>query len=971
MPELDEVAAAEDLAEELDEDVDETEAAVTALAASFEETVVPEEGVTREPAEGIDAREEHALPAAAAGEAAEALAFERQQADVGERAPEPEAIREQEEYSVPWAISPDIFPEILAPLADTELGPTAFEAAEGGEELAAAAGHPTVEAIREEGEARGQDEVAVPAVVEIAAAAPTEAPLPAPLAAGAAQGYIPDDPELVGLFLEDARELVDRLDQRLRDLQFAPTETAPLEEMQRSLHTLKGSARLAGLAPIGDLSHAFESLLIAVVNGEAGLTDDTLDLAQQALDTLSDQIDAVEQRAALRSADALVATLHLALEAGKAVPEPAKPQVAVIAPAPEVPRAAAADITPVARAPAGPAPAAGEAAAVPLIRVRSDVIDRLVNSAGEISIYRARLEQQNGLMNFRLGELERTVERLRGQLRHLEMETEAQILHRYERDSDSLSPHQEAFDPLELDRFSTLQQLSRSLAETVNDLVSLRTLLRDLQSDSETLLHQQSRISDDLQDGLLRTRMVPFVQAVPRLHRVVRQTAQQIGKEARLEVFGAEVELDRSIQERIVAPLEHLLRNAVAHGIEKPEQRSSVGKPATGVISLVLTREGNDVIITVADDGAGLNVEAIRNKAVARGRISESTEIGEEELTGLILESGFSTAEQVSQISGRGVGLDVVKTEIRQLSGTFALESHQGRGTSFTIRLPLTLAIIEALLLQLGDQVYAIPHATVEAVSRIGRDDLVACYRGDAKDFSYAGRDFRVMYLGSMLRLAGIPDLGERRWLPVVLARSGEQRIAFHVDQLVGNQRIVVKPLGPELSTIGWLSGGTILADGRVAMIVDLLALIRSVAVQEYRPPLQPKEEELKRRPCIMVVDDSLTVRRVTSRMLQRQNMDVITAQDGVDALTRLDDRVPDVILLDIEMPRMDGYELTRHIRRSERLRDIPLIMITSRTGEKHRRHAMELGVNRYLGKPYQEADLLDEINDMLLQASA
>jgi chemosensory pili system protein ChpA (sensor histidine kinase/response regulator) len=311
-----------------------------------------------------------------------------------------------------------------------------------------------------------------------------------------------------------------------------------------------------------------------------------------------------------------------------------------------------------------------------------------------------------------------------------------------------------------------------------------------------------------------------------------------------------------------------------------------------------------------------------------------------------------------------------VNSEVKQLSGTFALESQRGRGTSFTIRLPLTLAIIEALLVQLGEEIFAIPHATVEAASRISRKDLESSYGGRDGVFSYAGSDYRILYLGSMLQLTGVPDLGERRWHPVLLARSGEQRIAFHVDNLLGTQRIVVKPLGPELSSIHWLSGGTILPDGRVAMIVDLLALMRSSAVQNYRPPLEEQLQERAQRPCIMVVDDSLTVRRVTSRMLKRQNMDVLTARDGIDALTLLEERVPDAILLDIEMPRMDGYELTRHIRRSERLKNIPLIVITSRTGEKHRRHALELGVDRYLGKPYQESDLLDEINSVLVEAS-
>ena len=389
------------------------------------------------------------------------------------------------------------------------------------------------------------------------------------------------------------------------------------------------------------------------------------------------------------------------------------------------------------------------------------------------------------------------------------------------------------------------------------------------------------------------------------------------------------------------------------------------------MISLILDREGNDVVITVADDGAGLNLEAIRRRAVERGLLADSAEVSEEKLAQLILESGFSTAETVTQVAGRGVGLDVVNTEIKQLSGSFSLDTQPGRGTSFTIRLPLTLAIIEALLVEVGDEVYAIPHATIEAAARAAKADLQACYQGEGGDFDYAGHSYRVMYLGTLLQRPGAPEFGERRYLPLLLARAGEQRLALQVDGMLGSQRIVVKPLGPQLSTIRWISGGTILPDGRVAMIIDTLALIRSAASRALDTPLQTAAPAKQRRACVMVVDDSLTVRRVTSRMLQRQNMEVLTAQDGIEALTLLEERRPDVILLDIEMPRMDGYELTRHIRRSDRLKDIPLIMITSRTGEKHRRYAMELGVDRYLGKPYQEADLIDEITSILAEASS
>jgi chemosensory pili system protein ChpA (sensor histidine kinase/response regulator) len=570
-------------------------------------------------------------------------------------------------------------------------------------------------------------------------------------------------------------------------------------------------------------------------------------------------------------------------------------------------------------------------------------------------------------MGFGLGELDQTVTRLREQLRLLEIETETQILHRFERDGLTTEDGR-LFDPLELDRFSTIQQLSRALAETVNDLVSLRELLGGYQRESADLLTQQARLAEDLQDGLLRTRMVPFIQVVPRLHRLVRQTADSLGKSARLEVIGPEVELDRSILDRLVAPLEHLLRNAVDHGLEAPEDRARAGKPPAGVITLALTREGNDVVISLSDDGRGMDVAAIRRQAIARGLLAPQVEIADEALMQFVFEPGFSTHGRVTQISGRGVGMDVVNSEVKAANGTIAIDSVAGRGTSFTIRLPLTLAIVEALLVNVGDNIYAVPHSTIEGAARIGRDELAAIYRGKGGDFQYRGHAYRVAYLGAVLDPRQGPQLGERRWVPLLLTRVGDLRVAFQVDSLIESNRILVKPLGPQLAGVRWLSGGTILPDGRVALILDALALLRSGALQDYLPTVSLRGGSADAPVCVMVVDDSLTVRRVTSRLLRRQNMEVLTAKDGVEALTLLDERRPDVMLLDIEMPRMDGYELTRHVRRSERLKDLPIIMITSRTGDKHRDHALALGVDRFLGKPYQETELLDEIGSVLTE---
>ncbi|WP_242445577.1 hybrid sensor histidine kinase/response regulator [Chromatium okenii] len=556
--------------------------------------------------------------------------------------------------------------------------------------------------------------------------------------------------------------------------------------------------------------------------------------------------------------------------------------------------------------------------------------------------------------------------RLSEQLRQLEIETQAQIMHRFDRQREGESSvYDDAFDPLELDRFSRLQQLSGSLAETVNDLVSVKDMLTGHQREFTDLLTQQARLADDLQDGLLRTRLVPFVQVVPRLQRLVRQTADSLGKQAQLEVKGPEVELDRTILDRLVAPLEHLLRNAVDHGLEEPETRLKNGKPALGLVTLALAREGNDAVISLSDDGRGMNLQAIRRKAINLGMLAEDTVLPDDALLQFILEPGFTTSEKVTQISGRGVGLDVVASEIKAANGAIGLESVAGQGARFTIRLPLTLAIIEAFLVSAGENIYAIPHSTVEAATRINRQTLLDIYRGDLEEFTLRDQRHRVVYLGGVLDPTQQPDLGERRWLPLLLIRLGEQRVALHVDSLIESQRILVKPLGPQLARVRWLSGGTILSDGRVALILDALALLRSGAVAGYRPNAAPVAA-IKPQHCIMVVDDSLTVRRVTSRLLRRQNMEVLTAKDGVEALTLLDENRPDLLLLDVEMPRMDGYELARHIRRAEHLKDLPIIMITSRTSAKHREYAMALGVDRYLGKPYQESELLNEINSLL-----
>ncbi|MEE4160866.1 MAG: hybrid sensor histidine kinase/response regulator, partial [Woeseiaceae bacterium] len=592
-------------------------------------------------------------------------------------------------------------------------------------------------------------------------------------------------------------------------------------------------------------------------------------------------------------------------------------------------------------------------------RIDADLLEDLLNAAGEISIYHSRLNQQINAFEFHVEELGQTVARVRNQLRKLEIETEAQIMAGHQ---DTLVARD--FDPLELDRYSNLQQLSRALAESANDLDSLKGLLASLTTEADSLLVQQSRVTAELQDGLMRTRMVPFERHVSRLTRLVRQAAEESGKRAELAVEGASGELDRQVLDKMLPPFEHMLRNAVIHGIEDPDERQKAGKPATGRITIRLHREGAEMVIDVADDGRGLDVDRIRSKAREQGLLAPDATMTDAEIMDLILKPGFTTAGTVTQSAGRGVGMDVVANEVKKLGGSLRISSITGQGTNFTVRLPFTLAITQALIVRTGEEVYALPLPSVEGVARIPRAELESLLERPDPSYQYGEQTYKFRHLGLYLGgdAAKLPD--DETFVPVILVRAAEYSAALLVDEMLASREIVVKSVGPQLAGIRGISGATILGDGRIVLILDINALVRTGAPVVEIKRAAPSEADTK--PLALVVDDSITVRRVTERFLQRNGMRVVTAKDGLDAISVLGDHKPDVILLDIEMPRMDGYEFASHVRNDDRVADVPIIMITSRVGDKHRARAIELGVNDYLGKPYQDAQLLDAIRRQL-----
>ena len=753
------------------------------------------------------------------------------------------------------------------------------------------------------------------------------------------------DQQLLPIFMEEAEVLVPDTSTQLRLWKTQPQNHAPLDILRRNLHTLKGSARMVGAMRLGELTHVMESRIVAIIEGEVAASAADFEALEGQLDRLAATVEHLKHGGGADDVSAPHEEAPLELQASPS-----------------------ADLaTPIADENTAAQPILRDTQALTL-RVRADWVDRMVNQAGEVAIARSRIESE--VFNFKrhVGELSEALMRLRGHIREVEIQAESQM------QSTFLSQGQgEHFDPLEFDRFTRFQEVTRFLAESVNDISTVQHILLARLGEADAALIHQTRLNRELQQNLLRVRMVPMYSVAERLYRTVRQTARDVDKRAQLDIQGGDLEIDRSVLEKVTAPLEHLLRNALAHGIESSEVRIAAGKPEFGEITLTAQQSGNEMLLTVKDDGAGLNFARIREKALAQGILTPGIEPSEAQLAQMIFAAGFSTAEEVSEVSGRGVGMDVVKSEIAALGGRIDISSTTGGGTQFSIYLPLTLAMTQAVMFTAGKQDYALPTTLVQQVLELKPEPLAAAV--EAGEIEWRGSRYPFSYLPHLL---GNTDAVHevQRFNRVVLLKSGNSQAAILVDLIEGTREIVVKNIGPQLARVTGIAGATVRGDGRVILILNPvpLALRWMSQPKETREHItththDPAEPQLA--PMVLIVDDSLTVRKITSRLLTREGYRMDTAKDGVDALEKMHDLIPDVVLLDVEMPRMDGFELARVMRNDARLKTIPIIMITSRTAEKHRNHALELGVNLYMGKPYQEQQLLDSIRTLVGQTVA
>lgn len=794
------------------------------------------------------------------------------------------------------------------------------------------------------------------------------------------KGQEPDE-DILKVYLEEAKELIDSSSQHLQEFRSNNSDLAALQALQRELHTIKGGARMVGAEGIATLAHEMETIYEELGSRRKPATRMIGNLLAVCHDWLANAIYVLENKFNPQTPVMLVAALQQFSRKPDSLKEIPNANLASQIEQIDIYRSSLGQDTLEVKQ--------RDLSIMPLmtsnfeseqdqsnlnaemLRISASAMERMINLSGESAINRSRIEMGISSLSNNIEEMGETVQRLADQLRRMETELEIQILSQIG-DEHALESD---FDPLEMDQYSALNQLSKSLSESASDLLDIKTTMLDKTRETENLLLQLSRTQSDLQEGLMDSRTVPFSRITPRLQRVVRQTATELGKSVELRILNDEGEIDRNILERITSPLEHMLRNAVDHGIEKSQERIESGKSRTGLITLEVLREGGEIVINLIDDGRGINVNAVREKAIEQGLISaKDTSLKTLDIMQYIFNAGLSTAKSVSQISGRGVGMDVVQSEVKQLGGVVTVDSESGRGSRFTMRLPLTVAVSDALMVRAGDKYFAVPLVQIERVMRVNIDAIANFYTTNADSINIDEQAYRLRYLNQILYGSDPVDAlaHQSSSVPVIIIRTDlGQRMALQVDMIAGSRiEVVVKPLGRQLSHIDGISAATIMGDGSVMLILDLVALMRNVSnIAKVEQQKANKSVKQAHKPVVLIVDDSVTVRKVTSRLLERNGYDAQVATDGIDALEKLQEMLPEVIVLDIEMPRMDGFEVANHIRHNPRLQHIPIVMITSRTGEKHRERAFGIGVNEYMGKPFQEQMLLDTLARFTQQA--
>ena len=770
-------------------------------------------------------------------------------------------------------------------------------------------------------------------------------------------------------FLEEADEHLQQLHQSMRILETAidaevtltPEHREEVRKIRRSVHTIKGASAVIGLSEVSSYAHEVEDFLDWLYEGARRLDPLMVNTLAESLDLLGmlvespesvsserqadlyrrlssfAQLSAFEDQLVEESQDIVVPENLSSLE--NAIQEEPEPESAALKP----------DILETAKT----------------IRINQLQLDSLINLANELLVGVSGFDQNMGLFKDALEELELTTRRLKAIALELETKFEVKALDRLsqhfahlDKSITDIKVNQSfsEFDALELDRYTQLNLIIRSLNESTIDSAAIQTNLKGIYSGIGGDISRQYRVIRELQVQMMRTRMIPMSTLTPRLSRIMRDVASRLGKRVRLVVEGGQIELDRLVWEKLADPFMHLVRNAIHHGVESEEQRRVGNKPAVATITLAGRSEGNNIVIRFGDDGQGLDFDAIREKARKFGLGATNEQMDERQLTELIFYPGFST-KTISEISGRGVGMDVVWENIKELHGSITVETTQGVGTTFVIRLPLTLGIVRALMVKIGEVTYGIALNDIKDIHRVDNYDISR----EAGTCKLAGAIVPWHSLPTLLG-RGDDQAEETRSLVLGLATEG-RTIAISIPQITGQKEIVMKGLGTHLRTVPGISGAAVMGDGSIVPVLNIPDLIQA-AERTERTSAMSFHFEIPTSFTVMIVDDSISIRRVMSRLVTANGWVPVEAKDGLDAIEQLEmeEVRPDCIVLDIEMPRMNGFEFLVKLSNTPGGIDIPVIMLTSRASAKHQEKAFQLGARAFLTKPCKDEEFVETV---------
>lgn len=756
-----------------------------------------------------------------------------------------------------------------------------------------------------------------------------------------------DDDELINIFIEETQDLLSSLRLQLNEWKADPEKVSIIEPVLRELHTLKGNARMIGLKEFSDYIHGLEQLWQCIQKKQATLDDAFVRQVVIFMQGIESYLqDFFKTKKVPKKAIPIQAVKDLNAVLSDPLSHPPQSKAPLINE--DEKKKVNADVTPL---------------LTDTIRVKIDDLDKLTQKIAEINIDRGHCEQENRNLMSLLVECRKELKIAQSYVKQLQMKADVTI-----KSQMVGSEHEghEGFDILEMDYYSGAQQLTRTIVDKMTQIQNLTQSGLESVKRNEKIIRHQGYASRSLEEGVRHVRLVSLDYFIPRLEHMVDTLAKELGKSVSLKCTHFEGEIDRKIMDRLIAPLEHLIRNAIDHGIELPATREKMGKPKQGVLTLTMVQKGNDIYIKIFDDGHGIDIEAIKARAQKLNLWNGEINLSDQEWYQLIFMSGFSTKKEVTAISGHGVGLDVVNSEIRKLSGTIVVESQLNQGAQFTLRIPVSLSFSQALVFSLGDQLYAILLSQLEGISRLPFQTIQNKILQDNPNITIRHAEYVLFYLATLLdNTRKLPRQAKHKMMPILLIRSASRALGLVVDKLVGSSEIIVKPMSSHIQTFHEINGVSMTSSGEIILVLDPAQIMQRGLNLKIDVDLlssawsKPDSHQAEIKNKILVVDDSNTVRTIMSRFLQRHNYQCTSAKDGLEALSLIKESPPDLLLLDLEMPRVNGFEVLEALQKDPQLDKIPVIVITSRGTKKHKEKATALGANAFLTKPYREPELL------------